>query len=297
MAKATDKQKKKPILQKNNKSKTKKRNNEESTETAKLDDIEKKPKKIKINIINKSIDETKSNKIDNDKNKEYGSTDNEEESNDGNNINNNISDDLKTDSEDEKSDDDETENSTNKDSTSNKIFPEISINKDSTSNKIVPMFQARPHVYDFHINEPIVEQMPEDANEASSMHTTRYCEQIPEDANEASSMPTTGYCETVLGFNRKGKKNMLDNLSETEITVLRGWVRKEGFRMIKFLSSSSLNMHSSIMTKMYAHMGITDDNVKMKKYSGVRYLLQRQLNSKRNYCIGIIVSQMKGMLF
>ena len=56
-------------------------------------------------------------------------------------------------------------------------------------------------------------------------------------------------------------------------------------------------MNSAIMTKMYAHISITDDSVKMKKYPGVRYLLQRQLNSKRNYCIGTIVSQMKGMIF
>lgn len=255
MAKATDKQKKNPILQKNNKSKTNKRNNEESTL---VDDIEKNSKKIKISIINKSID-----KNDNDENKENGSTDSEEKSNDGKNITSKIIDDLKTDSEAEKSDDDETENSTN---------------KDVTSNKIVPMFQARPQVNDFDSNDPIFEQLPEDANEASSMHIT-------------------GYCETLVGFDSTGKKNMLENLSATEIPVLRGWVRKEGFRMLKFLSSANLSMNSSIMTKMYAHIGITDESVKIKKYTGLRYLLQRQLNSKRNYCIATIASQMKGMIF
>ena len=194
MAKATDKQKKHPVIPKTNKSKTKKRNIEESTEAATLNDIEKKTKKIKVNIINKSIDENKSNTIDNDKNKDNGSTDSEEKSNDGNKINDNISDDLKTDSEEEKSDDEETENS----------------NIDSTSNKIVPLFQAKPQVHDSNSTEPIFEQLPEDANEASMMHTN-------------------GYCETLVGFNAKGKNNMLENLSETEIKVLCGWVRKEGF--------------------------------------------------------------------
>lgn len=139
------------------------------------------------------------------------------------------------------------------------------------------MFQPKSQVNDFNSSELSFEQLPEDANEAD--------------------MHTTGYCETVVGFNSIGKKNMLENLSETEITVLRGWVRKEGFRMIKFLSPVNLGIDSSIMTKMFAHLSITDDSVKMKKYTGVRYLLQRQLNSKRNYCIAAIVSQMKGMIF
>ena len=55
MAKATDKQRKNPVvIPKKTKSKTKKRNNEESTKTATLDDIEKINIKIKVNNMNKA---------------------------------------------------------------------------------------------------------------------------------------------------------------------------------------------------------------------------------------------------
>jgi hypothetical protein len=261
MAKKTDKQRRQPVISKNNKSKTKKRNINESTESTTVNDTENSSKKNKINNIEKSLDETKPNKNDNDKNIESDSTDDEEKNYDDKNINDNVIDDMKTDSEDEKSDDEESVNS----------------KKDSKSNKIVPLYQERPQVNDSDFFEPIVEQLPEDANEASLF--------------------TSGYCETVVGFSSAGKKNMLENLSDTEISILRGWVRKEVFRMIKFLSPANLGIDSSIMTKLYTHISVYDDSVKMKKYSGVRYLLQRQLNSKRNYCIATIVSQMKGMIF
>jgi hypothetical protein len=42
---------------------------------------------------------------------------------------------------------------------------------------------------------------------------------------------------------------------------------------------------------------VSTDAEKIKKHSGVRYVLQRQLNSKRNYCIEKIVKQMKGIYF
>lgn len=257
MAKATDKQRKHPVVPKKTKSKPNKRNIDDLTESNTVQ-----TKKIKIVNIEKHIDETKLNNENNDKNKENGSIDNEQTFKidiDGNKTNEDDIDDMKTDSEDEKSNDDDTENST----------------KDSKSNKIVPLIQARPQINALNSSEPIFEPQPQDANEASKL--------------------TIGYCETLVGFNATGKKNMLDNLSETEISILRSWVRKEGFRMIKFLSPSNLGIHSPIMTKMYAHLSIFDEKVKMKKYTGLRYLLQRQLNSKRNYCIANIVSQMKGM--
>lgn len=260
MAKTTDKQRKHPVVPKKNKSKTNKRNIDEPTEDSTVHVTESNTKKIKIVNIEKRIDETKLNNEDNDENKENGSTDNEltfKIGQEGIKTNDNNIDDMKTDSEDENSDDD--------------IENSIQISK---SNKIVPLFQAKPQINDFISSEELLEQQPQDANEAN--------------------MLTTGYCETLVGFNATGKKNMLENLSETEISILRGWVRKEGFRMIKFLSASNLGIHSSIMTKMYAHLNIFDESVKMKKYTGLRYLLQRQLNSKRNYCIANIVSQMKG---
>lgn len=261
MAKKTDKPRRQPVTSKTKKSKTKKRNIDESTEITTVNVTEKSSKKIIISNTEKSLDETKPNENDNDKNIANDSTDDEEKSYDGKNINDNVIDDMKTDSEDEKSDDEESVNS----------------KKISKSNIIVPLYQERPQVNDFNYSEPIFEQLPEDANEAS--------------------LHTSGYCETVVGFDSAGKKNMLENLSETEISILRGWVRKEGFRMIKFLGAANLGVDSSIMTKLYTHISVYDANVKMKKYSGVRYLLQRQLNSKRNYCIATIVSQMKGMFY
>jgi hypothetical protein len=94
-----------------------------------------------------------------------------------------------------------------------------------------------------------------------------------------------------------GKKNMLSELTAQEIIVLRGYVRKDVFRMIKFLSDDKLRMNSTIMNQLYEQISVTDDKEKIRKHVGVRYLLQRQLNSKRNYCTEKIVKQMKGIFF
>ena len=101
MAKATDKQRKHPVVPKKTKSKTNKRNIDELTEANTVQ-----TKKIKIVNIEKRIDETKLNNEDNDVNKENGSTDNKQTFKidiDGNKTNEDDIDDMKTDSEDEKS--------------------------------------------------------------------------------------------------------------------------------------------------------------------------------------------------
>ena len=108
---------------------------------------------------------------------------------------------------------------------------------------------------------------------------------------------TKTYCETVVGFDSKGKKNMLENINEQELLVLQSYVCKNTFRLIKFLSNEKLSMNSTIMNSLYEQISITDNKVKEEKYLGVRYVLQRQLNSKRNYCIEKIVKQLKCMFF
>ena len=93
------------------------------------------------------------------------------------------------------------------------------------------------------------------------------------------------YCETLVGYNRAGKKDMLDNITDQEKLVLRSYVRKEIYRKIKLLSSEQLSMNITIMNKLYKQIGANSDEAKGRKFVGVRYILQRQLNQKLSYCI------------
>jgi hypothetical protein len=151
-------------------------------------------------------------------------------------------------------------------------------------------------------DEEITDDDDEDKSENETTKSTQIVPMLQSRAQSIHSVKetvlhTVGYCETVVGFNSAGKKDMLKHITDSEKIVLRGYVRKEIFRMIKFLSAEKLSIDGTIMTLLYNQITVSTDAEKIKKHSGVRYVLQRQLNSKRNYCIEKIVKQMKGIYF
>ena len=209
--------------------------------------------------MNATTDELKSKKLDNDENALNGKI---EEENKIETVNNEVMEKSDSDDNSIKGDDDE----------ENTVASDDEIEeKEKESNKIVPKLQPRKKVVDeINIDEPNITA----DEEATDINT---------------------YCETLVGFNRAGKKNMLDNITDQEKLVLCGYVRKEIFRKIKFVGSEQLSMNSTIMNKLFEQIGAISDEARGRKYLGVRYILQRQLNQKRSYCIEKIIKQMKCM--
>ena len=110
------------------------------------------------------------------------------------------------------------------------------------------------------------------------------------------SMKINTHVETISGFTSKGKQAMVDSLlSSPQQMLLRGVVRTKNFRMLKFIGPDKLVMNSTIMEHLYSNIHVTDHNEKCQLHEALRYILQRQLNSKRDYCISKMVNQMKGM--
>lgn len=110
------------------------------------------------------------------------------------------------------------------------------------------------------------------------------------------SMKINTHVETLSGFTSKGKQAMVDSiLTSPQQMLLRGMVRTKIFRMLKFIGPDKLAMNSTIMEHLYSNIHVTDHNEKCQLHDALRYILQRQLNSKRDYCISKMVNQMKGM--
>lgn len=110
------------------------------------------------------------------------------------------------------------------------------------------------------------------------------------------SMKINTHVETISGFTSKGKQAMVDSLlSSPQQMLLRGVVKSKIFRMLKFIGPDKLVMNSTIMEHLYSNIHVTDHNEKCRLHEALRYILQRQLNSKRDYCISKMVNQMKGM--
>ena len=103
--------------------------------------------------------------------------------------------------------------------------------------------------------------------------------------------------ETISGFNSKSKQAMLDTLKPAQQMILRGLARTKIFQSIKFIGADKLVMNSNIMENMYKNINVTDHNEKCRLHEALRHIVQRQLNSRRSYCIDKIVGQMKGMFF
>jgi hypothetical protein len=85
-------------------------------------------------------------------------------------------------------------------------------------------------------------------------------------------------------------------LSNDTKTVLIGAIRSQTFRSIKFLTNQKLSQNSSIFQLMYEKAMITTEHEKKYYFEEIRCLIQRQMNSKRNYCTDQIVVKAKGKL-
>jgi hypothetical protein len=83
---------------------------------------------------------------------------------------------------------------------------------------------------------------------------------------------------------KKGKEEMLKHLTDKENISIRMLVRSRIFHTIKFIGPEKLGEDSSIIDLLFKQIGVNDKEVKKQKFLGVRYVLQRQINTKRSYC-------------
>ena len=86
------------------------------------------------------------------------------------------------------------------------------------------------------------------------------------------------------GYDSKGKEAMLATLTDAEQRLISEHVRNHIFLRIKFLSLDKLGNDSSIIEKLFNHIQVTNENDKKHKFLGVRFLLQRQMNSTKLCC-------------
>ena len=275
MTKATDRQKKHLVQNKNKATRSNKRTIEENNKRDIANDANTKFKEQKLN---ENIVESRIQSVGNEENKENGQIDNDKKIDDNEdsiitNYENNMKKidldvALKTVDkyDDHNVDDDDDDDDDDADKPDDELDTEQQ-NEINLSNKIVPNVQPR--------------------------EKNKIAEEI--DSIQDVARLTNTYCEKVVGFDSKGKKNMFEKINEQELLVLRSYVRKNTFRLIKFLSNEKLSMNSTIMNSLYEQISITDNRVKEEKYLGVRFVLQRMLNSKRNYCIEKLVKQLKCM--
>ena len=70
-------------------------------------------------------------------------------------------------------------------------------------------------------------------------------------------------------------------------------IRTVVFRKIKFLNQQKLGQESKIFQLLYEKAGICKAD-QIKKYENIRFLVQRQMNSKRNYCTDQIMAKARG---
>lgn len=83
---------------------------------------------------------------------------------------------------------------------------------------------------------------------------------------------------------RNDRCEMFKNLNSNEIRALRVYVRGPVFNKIKFVNGDKTGRDSKIISDMFKVISINNDKEKQNlKFHGVRHILQRQLNSKRNY--------------
>ena len=87
-------------------------------------------------------------------------------------------------------------------------------------------------------------------------------------------------------------RKMSVNLKALLITNIRTTL----FRKIKFLTNEKLGRESSICQLLFQTTGITNPVEQIAKYEGIRQLIQRQMNSKRNYCTDQIMAKARGTL-
>jgi hypothetical protein len=130
----------------------------------------------------------------------------------------------------------------------------------------------------------------QETENTTGIGTSQMVEQHTDEENKSNGYTEVRYRDV------KGKGEMKNNLTENEIRALRFYVRTHVFNRIKFIPSGLLGQESKIIINMYDELSVKDDDLRRRKYQGIKYLLQRQMNSKRNYCTEKIVKEIKGML-
>jgi hypothetical protein len=83
-------------------------------------------------------------------------------------------------------------------------------------------------------------------------------------------------------------------LHQTLKAMLINAIRTSVFRKIKFLTNEKLGMESSIFQNLYETTGLKNKVEQQAKYESIRTLIQRQMNSKRNYCTDQIMAKARG---
>jgi hypothetical protein len=109
-----------------------------------------------------------------------------------------------------------------------------------------------------------------------------------QDDKLATSMLSMQSSSIQLMYNDARKMSV--NLKALLITNIRTTL----FRRIKFLTNEKLGRESSICQMLFQTTGITNPVEQIAKYESIRQLIQRQMNSKRNYCTDQIMAKARG---
>jgi hypothetical protein len=83
-------------------------------------------------------------------------------------------------------------------------------------------------------------------------------------------------------------------LHQTLKAMLINAIRTSVFRRIKFLTNEKLGIESSVFQCLYQTTGLKNKLDQQAKYESIRTLIQRQMNSKRNYCTDQIMAKARG---
>lgn len=76
--------------------------------------------------------------------------------------------------------------------------------------------------------------------------------------------------------------------------MITNTIRTQIFRRIKFLNYEKLSLESNIFKLLFHTTGYHDKHEQQIKYEPLRELVQRQMNSKRNYCTDQILAKARG---
>ena len=94
-------------------------------------------------------------------------------------------------------------------------------------------------------------------------------------------------------FPKQSSDDEMELPSNIRIMIINT-VRNIIFRRIKFLTNEKLSIESSIFKTLYDTTGFQNRIEQSAKYEVLRSLVQRQMNSKRNYCTDQIMNKARG---
>jgi hypothetical protein len=94
----------------------------------------------------------------------------------------------------------------------------------------------------------------------------------------------------VKTFNDEGNHGLPSNIKAMLISAIRTQI----FRKIKFLTNEKLSKDSSVFQEIFKAIGFHNQDEQNVKYETIRFLVQRQMNSKRNYCTDQIMAKARG---